>query len=134
MKSLNHYTITTGHNRVSPRSEVSAEAIAAVGPLLSAGNHQMPGFGDYVVRVTIEGAVLAATVQRGRKPIATAIVCADEAGFSAALKSTGCIPAVVLTPPALLVDVYATAAGDSALEWVGDFERCLAWAWLERAQ
>jgi hypothetical protein len=132
VSSLNHYTITTGNNRVSPRSEVGPEAIAMCAPLLRTGEHEIPGPPGYRVRVTVDGTALAATVSRDGAPLVTAYVCPDASALAAALRATGAIPAVALTPPALLVDVHPTASGDPALEWLGDFERCLAWAFLER--
>lgn len=131
-RTLNHYTITTGHNRVSPRSEVTAEVIAALQPLLSSGEHAMPGPPGYRVRVTIDGSALAATVRRGDSPLVTVLVCPDATALARATRATGAIPSVPLSPPVLLIDVHPTASGDPSLSWLGDFERCLAWAWIER--
>lgn len=134
MQTLNHYTITTGHNRVSPRSEVGVGVAESLATMCRAGTHPMPGFAGYTVLVRIEGAVLAATVERGAVPLVTMLVCRDADGLQRAIRVSGCIPAVSLAAPAVLVDVHATAAGDPALDWLGDFERCLAWAWIEVRQ
>jgi hypothetical protein len=132
MRSLNHYTITSGHNRVSPRSEVGDEILRVLAPLLRSGEHQMPGFPGYIVRVTIAQSALAATVYRSGAPIATVIVCPDDAALQDAVRATGAKPTFALTAPAALVEVHPTAGGDTALSWLGDFERCLALAWIER--
>lgn len=138
MTTINHYTITTGHNRVSPRSEVSDDVIAALRPMLRTGEHAMPGgFDGYRVRVTIEGSVLAATVSHVvpgvAVPLVTMLAVRDAEGLARAVRVTGAIPASELTAPAVLVEVHASASGNEALDWLGDFERCLAWAWIEAA-
>lgn len=132
-KHLCHYTITTGHARQSPRSEVSDGILDFLAPLLATGEHEMPRFSEYRVRVTIEGSTLEATVSRGDTPLVTTFVVVDQAGLDRVLRATGCIPAVALTLPAALVETHPTLQLDrDAIGWLGDFERCLAWAWIER--
>ena len=137
---MQHYTIETGHCRDTSRSEVSDEAIAAVAPMLRNGEHVMPHpFERYWLRVTVDGANLAATVwtqaRVGRlelAPLATTLVCCDDSGLATVLKATGTIPAVQLTPPCIVVQTYPTMALDrDAIGWLGDFERVLGWAWVE---
>lgn len=133
--TLCHYTITTGHVRQSARSEVRDDVIERLAPLLQPGDHAMPGpFGDYRLRVTVDGSTLAATVITVTGvPLATTIVCIDQAGLDAALRATGMIPAVEITLPCALVEIHPTLALDpGASDWLGDFEKCLAWTWLER--
>lgn len=130
--TLCHYTIATGHVRQSPRSEVDDDVIAVLRPLLRSGDHRLPGPPGYRLRVTIDGTVLAATVTRGPAPLATVMVCLDQAGLDRALEATGTIPAVRLTLPCALADLHPTLAMDmEAAGWIGDLERCLAWAWIE---
>lgn len=138
MTELCHYTISSGHARQSPRTEVADDVLELLRPLLASGDHEIPGLPDYRLRVTASDDVFAATVfrltRRGPAPLVTMMVCGTENGLAIALRSTGCKPAVPLSLPCALVDVHETIALDtSATEWLGDFERCLAWAWLERS-
>ena len=135
MTTLCHYTIGTGHARQSPRSEVGDEVLEELAPLLRPGEHQLSApFDAYRVRVTVDGSTLAATVVTATgAPLATTIVCVDQVGLDAALHATGTIHAVDLTLPCALVEIHPTLALDTeASSWLGDFERCLAWAWIER--
>lgn len=138
-RSLAHYTVTTGHLRQSPRSEVSDDVIAALLPLLVPGEHPMPAPPGYRLRVTLAGTALAATVlTSGGAPLATVYACADQPALDAALHAvreqlTDREPA--LLPPAALVVLHPTIALDpGASDWLGDFERCLAWAWIGSVQ
>lgn len=132
---LQHYTIDTGHCRESDRREVSDDVIASLASLLRAGEHEMPSPpGGYRLRVTQDGTVLAATVlSSAGAPLATMFACVDDAGIKAAVLASGAKPAVSLRAPAVLATLHPTISLDiSATGWLGDFERCLAWAWLER--
>lgn len=134
MSTLSHYTITTGHIRPSPRSEVGPGITDALRPLLRAGEHPMPGPPGYRLRVTIEGTAFAATVLRASDgaPLATTIVCLTEDDLAKALAATGAKPTAAIELPAAIVDLYPTTGLDrDALGWLSDFERCLAWAWVD---
>lgn len=132
--TLSHYTITTGHLRESPRSEVSDEVIAALAPLLVTGEHAMPHPPGYSVRVTLEQGVLAATVSnRDGMPLVTMFVCVHDVGLLQVCGLTGAKPAYTLALPALLVETHPALAQDhDAIGWLPDFERCLAWTFVER--
>jgi hypothetical protein len=130
---LCHYTIATGHTRRSPRFEVSDGIIEVLRPLLAAGEHDLPRFPGYRVRVTIEGTTLAATLLSKCAPLVTTFVVLDEPGLEGVLTVTGCKPSGTISLPAALVETHPTLALDQdAVGWLGDFERCLAWAWIER--
>jgi len=134
MPDLAHYTITTGHLRMSPRSEVPDDVIDVLRPLLVTGEHVMPHPpGGYRLRVTVDGTALAATVLTASGvPLATTTVAPDAESLTHALRATGAKPAKPISAPAALVDVYPTLSTDhSASRWVGDFERCIAWSWNE---
>jgi hypothetical protein len=129
---MHHYTITTGHCRQSPRSEVSAAAIAVLTPLLRDGEHWLPApFASYRLRITVAGSTLAATVlSHVAGPLVTVLVCLDDVGLAQALRTTGAIAAVPLHAPAVLVELHPALSRDpDAAGWLGDFERCLGWAW-----
>lgn len=129
---MNHYTLNTGHNRESPRSEVSDDAIAVCRQLLSPGRHQLPGvIGGYTLAVPLADFGWLGTVYQARAPIATIGVAVDERDatiiWPAIVKMYG---ADVEAPPlpwcAVVLHVVSPA-----YEWLGDFERCMAWAWIE---
>lgn len=130
--TLYHYTIDTGHGRDSPRSEVSPAALAACRALLRLGTHPLPLPGGYSVRVERNGPWLAATVLGARgAPLLALHVVRDPVGLRAVLDASGCRSAAPITLPAALVETLPGLASDlGATEWLGDFERCLAWAYL----
>ncbi|MCL2779619.1 MAG: hypothetical protein FWD73_16635 [Polyangiaceae bacterium] len=133
---MQHYTIETGHCRESPRSEVSDAVITALTPLLVSGTHKLPAPRGYQMRVTVDGQQLAATaLTPSGAPLVTAVVAVDDAGLSAVLRATGAHPAIPLRAPALLVTIHPTIALDAgASSWLGDWERCVAWAWIDRVK
>lgn len=61
IRTIQHYTIESGHCRESPRSEVSDAAIAALRPLMVDGERDLPGPAGYRLRVTIAHSSLAVT-------------------------------------------------------------------------
>jgi hypothetical protein len=130
--TLDHYTITTGHLRESPRAEVTIP-LDMLADQLTTGVHPMPNFEGYSVRSTVAGTMLAATVFYGPAPLVTALCVVDAAGLAEALRLTGARPPRRLEAPACLVTVHPTImAAPDAQSWIGDWERCLAWAWVEK--
>ena len=146
---LHHITLTTGHDRISPRDEVYDETIAELTPWLAGvcenSPQQMPmpesaaGMNGYytVVGIPHGGNGLVVTVYGAGEPLVTfgvaqdAIVGADL--WCRLIGRFGVAPGVekppepwcgVVTHPALMFD------GEAAW-WLGDFERCVAWAWIE---
>jgi hypothetical protein len=145
-----HYTLNTDHSRVSPRSEVRDELIVALRRMLRDGRHKMLVPMDaYEVQVNTADGGLMATVYRGADPLVTFAVAQDAIG------------AAELWP--VLTDLYyrltdmrgmRTADFAAAHEpkelpwcaavtilptpdeaaWIADFERCLAWAFLDRTK
>lgn len=131
---IQHYTIESGDCRESPRSEVSDAAIAALRPILVTGTHDLPGPAGYRLRVTVAVQSLAATVIQASSgaPLVTTYVAVEQGALDAILSSTGARPAVPLRLPCCLVTLHPTLALDpDAMGWLGDLERCIAWAWLE---
>lgn len=130
---MHHYTIDTGHCRNTTRDEVSDDILELLSPLLRNGDHSLPHpFERYRLRVTIVGRSLAATVYSGPAPLVTTYVVTDAAGLAEVLRITGAIPATPLTPPAIIVQTHPSIVVDrDAIGWLGDFEKCLGWAWVE---
>ena len=146
---IRHVTLTTGHVRDSWRQEISDEAIRACQTLITqitatvGALAQIPGVGDYHLSGVASGACLVATVWSGAPSVCIATI--GVAGHSRCglhlwreLHRWGETP-VVTDPDRCPTEPWVAAALDAgiarhpeAAHWLGDFERCLAWAWIER--
>lgn len=146
-----HVTLNTGDTRRSPRSEVSDEAVIVCRDLIdratAGAEPRIPG----------QDATLTMAAE-GRCALATVWALADHAplvtiGFAA---HSRCAPRLweILHDPASRMPQQppiATRIGERPdapwcaarieiglalhvedAHWLGDFERCLAWAWIER--
>lgn len=153
---INHITLSTGHCRRSPRSEVDdatvqllylwlvrAIASGAIEPLpVAALSH----FGARVIKEV--GLVVTLYAPRGphtkgqphtgeHVPIATLGIAqrSREAkelwdGFA---KHFGPTRATMPTTPYCMVAMHENIVTVmDALDWLGDLERCIAWAWVTR--
>lgn len=151
MSTMSHITITTGHHRASPRSEVYDETLDLLEPLLRrvvAGETvAVPNVkpvcaltgaatGDALI-LTVWG---PSTEDMGRIPLATVAVARgpDESERLWGLIHTTAVPPIG-RPGAAPTAPWCAARIDPGLayypeasEWLGDLERCLAWAWIER--
>lgn len=135
---LMHVTIDTGHRRLSYRDEVDDAVVTIVAQQLAeartSGDAEIrPG---YRLRPVSAGASLLATVESERLgPLAT-IAVTGKSRDSAKLWGLLSASATAAEPPPVpwcAVKLYPAVNHDSdALIWLGDFERILAWAWLER--
>jgi hypothetical protein len=129
-----HLTLTTGHVRTSPRSEVADDVIAALAPLLRTGTHNLPQPPGYRLRVTIEDSTLIATLLGDQdSPLVTVLVAPDPAAIGAvrALHSRAEL-FTELEPPMCVDEIHdAIALDPDAALWTGDLTRCIAWAWIE---
>lgn len=138
---LNHITLSTGHSRRGPRAEVSGETVAALQPWLKAAlksgkNAPLPGDlgAAYSASLTLLDGSLNCTVKRGGVPLvhfavagrsrhATIWPLLARLAGNPDLTEPGTPWLAVRLLPGLQTDVPAT-------DWLGDFERCVAWAWL----
>lgn len=151
MRHLRHVTMTTGHVRDSDRSEIADDALSVCADLLDAAMIVAP---DAVpipavappcaLRVSGSGRCLVATVHGpDDAPILTIGVAThsrcgarlwrslhETALGALATDDTPCPPepwcAARLEPGAVLHPM--------AMAWLGDFERCLAWAAVLRRE
>ena len=148
---IRHITLTTGHVRDSWRQEISDEALAACADLLAqvaADPSQMvsiPGFSDYYLSGQPGGACWVGTVWTGSPSVCVVtigIAAHSRCGASLwrELHRWGQTP-VVTDPERCPAEPWVAVALDEgalthldAMEWLGDFERCLAWAWVESRQ
>lgn len=148
-----HVTIATGDTRRSPRSEVSADAIAAVAPLLHEGGEitipdrggrfsvrwtAPPGLGACLFTIAADGAPVVtcgvAREEQASRDLWQQLVTMHErvmGPLGAAARR------IALTETPWLGVVLLPGVADLAPEdiaWLGDFERCLAWAWMDREE
>ncbi len=148
--SLEHVTANTGHVRTSPRSEVADEVLSALRPLLAMSAVTGARFGvrhprDPWTWTATErpGALSAEVLAPDGRPVARFAAGADGADHARAawddVAADGAKhPAGLARPPApwLIVALLPALAdwsgrADSPLEWLSDFPRCAAWAWLD---
>lgn len=147
---INHITLTTGHTRRSYRREVSHEIIATLQPMILAlaqsGEATLPiDDGEW----RIDGPQMGKSCRvwtvwhRDNSPIctiglATKSRCGGEIWRAlhdmpmppddVVITDRGDVPAA----PWLAVRLHIGAAlHPDCQPWLGDFERCLAWAWIE---
>lgn len=144
---LQHVTLTTGHTRRSWRHEISEEALAACLRLLDdfavGARPEMPGFPAYALTGARHGRCLIATVwgEATGAPVAT-IGVAENArcgarlwrelhrefpGGGALATDPEAQPEAPWIGARLLI---GAALHTESMHWMGDFERCLGWAWL----
>ena len=145
---IEHVTLTTGHNVRQFRSGVSQAALAAVTEtldgILEGAVMLVPGCPGYLVNGGHSGHGLWATVWHGpwpsKEPIlttATALKARSAPRLWRMLHDTATTPCATrreAVPPApWLADRIEVGALEhpEAMEWTGDFARCLAWAWYE---
>lgn len=136
---MNHVTLNTGHTRVSPRSEVSGEAIDALRGLLVPGYHTIPGTG-WGMQVTTHGDEMMATIFVGKRPLVTLAVGVSKEGsadlwdgiIDHAKQLTGTAGKIeaMPSPPWCAAVIILPTPEEAAI--VADLERCLAWAWIEQ--
>lgn len=147
---IEHLTITTGHCRRSPREEVSDAALSAMLPWLKASIQAggivalLAPMSDYGARCLTQDGALVVTVyapqpQVGQRPPLVTFGVAHRSRQGAALwtELLKVGPAAPGTreprAPWCGVHVHPSIVGYmDALSWLGDFERCVAWAWISK--
>lgn len=148
--NLAHYTINTGHTRLSPAEEVSDQTLNMLFPLISTGGGQLPDpFGKYRVTIvkTPGGATfdISNTDPSSPTPLVLCALC----------WSAGAAPAIwkeIEKAYLNLTDIHLDLIGKAvpripqhipwltvltfpfcmlfldSVTWLADLERCLAWA------
>lgn len=156
MTALSHITLDTGHVRQSPRHEAGAEAVAILQASLAMALEQprsrvpVPSAPGFSYGATAEGGTLMVTiwgtVQRQPAPVVTfgvAPIGSDAAGLwqvlhgaRGGLEDTPFATDVGRPPAtpwlAARIEIGAGLMQPADLLWMADFERCVAWAWIER--
>jgi len=155
-RTLTHLTMNTGDTRESARAEVADEIVAALEPLVRAGGWAVPRLPPYTVAITREEGAAAFTLSHPEYgPLVTCVLCGDDARADYAWKhceklylkivddlARAGLPmpeSIMQLPPqpeqapwlAVILTGAALVIPNDAMEWAGDFERCLAWTILE---
>lgn len=144
---IHHLTLNTGHITHVRPGDVSGETVARVAPWLralveSGKKHPLPAssLAAYTAQATVDkGALLCSVFGRTGDPLVTIGVAARSrhtAPLWASMTASGMPARPGLKPPAhpwCAVLVWPGIADDfDAAMWIGDFERCVAWAWVAR--
>jgi len=155
---LHHVTLSTGHTRRSPRSEVADSILAVLVPwlnsLVETGSRialPAPGLEHFSATGTVESGSLLFTIwapngphvagkayegdkiplvtfgvaQRSRQGTELWSMMSAQFGVHPDLRK----PAEPWCATAIHSGI---AANPKAVLWLGDFERCVAWAWITR--
>lgn len=143
--SFEHYTLNTGDRYRSPKTNFSAALKPLFSPLIKQGIHRLPApFNDYWVRSTAhpdpkKGGLLASVYRDPEIPLVVMAVAKNRGQADVMWHVIcDCYASVNISPvarphehPWCCVVCYPTIVLDVAsLDWLGDFERCLAWTWI----
>lgn len=139
---VQHITLTTGHQRRSQRAEISREAMdaceAALRAALAGESAPIPHT-DCSLRAERRGRGLLATVLCGETPLVTLGIAAHSRGAEALWRELHDGALVVTDERVVAEEPWCAARLEigvlsvpDAVAWLGDFERCLAWTWIER--
>jgi len=155
MLPLIHLTMTTGHVLEQPREVVEEPAIKLLRPIVRAKGGAIPFFAPWSVNISQETGFAFFDIKRGKDMVVAGLVCwkqdrAEEAwGNIERLyltisdkmrgmisESTSAMPEIPKRTPWLAVIILPSLAttAKSDVDWLGDFERCLAWAIIEEAE
>lgn len=154
---ISHVTLTTGHTRQSPREEVEDDVLAVLVPWLNelviGGAKRplpVPPLSHFAANATMHNGAMVCTLwapagphqpgkpARAELPMVTfAVAQSSQQGddlWRLLLSQFGG-PAKLEKPAepwcaVVLHPIIAAYRGD--VEWMGDFERCVAWAWITR--
>lgn len=139
-----HVTLETGHGRRSYRHEVADAVVTLLRQQIAEMLAGMPVEirPGYTMSGAAAGPALLATVSRDGRPLITVAVAAKSRASARLWRELqhpvpGSSPAVGDPPraPWVAARLYPTLVLDpEAATWLGDFGRCLAWAWIEGAE
>lgn len=156
---IEHLTLTTGHSRRCWREEVADNVLELLRPLIDQAVRPSIKTGRYVPlpNVVSPRCTITATTGRGRALLVTIWAPPVQGGTAPTpLVTLGVAPTSLAgaelwrqmvpgggeeqmpRPAAPAVPWCAVQMHDSAalwpeaMSWLGDFERCLAWAWVDQ--
>ena len=136
-----HVTLTTGDVRWSPRAEVADAILPTVAAHIARARRRgpavVPGQADVTARARSHGHALAVTLRwHDDDEILRMWIAPTLARALELAAPCDWMPAAAMVPaPACLVRLADGLARYPAVaHWLGDYERCTAWAWLERSR
>lgn len=149
MHYVHHITLTTGHMARQDRAGVSDATMARLVPwlrnaLATPVAVAIPDTDGYMARAHVADGALVVTLYAPRPDIGEPMPLLV---FGVAVRSrhSAQLWALLLEQPGVLKDVRepgtpwcagvpfpALLSHPAALEWAGDFERCVTWAWATR--
>lgn len=142
---MHHVTLDTGHVRWSPRDEVDSGLMRLLLDHIQNALHRRAPVpttaGRYVAHATAHRDVLMLTVEDVEVPaprpmpivtLAVVPVGVDVREIAALMMRGSPVPPMPSDGPWCLVRLYPTIAlaRPEDVAWMGDYERCVAWAWL----
>ncbi|MFN0166897.1 MAG: hypothetical protein ACKV22_10745 [Bryobacteraceae bacterium] len=133
-QSLWHLTLNTGHVRTFPRSEADESTIERVSQWLADDAFDLPGgYRCVLTHRTSKSFEAEVRTPAGAKLVSMGFAAEPSAGAAVwdwLVAADQPQPGVV---PWLAVRLHEGLARDpAAADWLGDFERCLAWGFLVR--
>lgn len=145
MKYIEHITLNSGHTRRSPREEVRDETIARIQPWITdvAQGRTVTLFEDegFTLHGVVQSKWGVVFLEDHGAPLITLGVCwhsRDSASVWRELHDQVAVTVATFAnqPPsvpwcAARLEPASLAPGMMP-DWVGDFERCIAWAMIER--
>ena len=146
-----HLTLNTGHWRLSPRWEVRDDVLSIVAKHLEPGEHRLPWFGEstrLVVPSSDHGWL--GTVYDGKSPLVTIGVAADDQDADVVWPALESLYLSLTDRPPFAAADWRSPHRPASTPWVasalvglipptiaemlGNFERYVAWAFVEREQ
>lgn len=138
-----HLTLNTGHVRESPRNEVGDDVIDALRPVVQMSGGPLPFPPGYVLGIDREGRDAVYTISSvvgaddpQPVPLVTCWLAVEHPDrVWAVVPSAVAGVEIPATAPWLAVLIHPTALlRPDALGWLGDAERCIAWALVEESE
>jgi hypothetical protein len=140
MTVLHHLTLTSGHLRASPRSEVGDDILTLLRPIVQLGSGVISGL--HVEITDRSPIVYTLGWDSADSPWVRCVLCIEDVSHQqltwqharALAQLTGCVVTVPEPPqPWLAVILLPHALPGDAERWrmLGDAERCVAWALIE---
>lgn len=135
-----HVNLQTNKSYRSHRTDVTDAAVDVLRPLVAAdGEYDIPNIDGRKLWVTRSGKLLLATVQ-AENPICTIAVAAQTVGADKLWQmlheniklATRADYLPSDNPWSAVRTEVGLADHSDDIEWLMDFERCLAWTWIER--
>ncbi|ACB95443.1 hypothetical protein [Beijerinckia indica] len=139
--SILHITLHTAQSRRSYRQEVDDATIALLRPLVQGdGDYEVPMIPDRRLKVTRSGRLLLATVM-AETSICTIGIADQTVGaqklwqiLHEGVKLATTQDRVPVSPWCAIRLESGIADHPEDAQWLPDFERCLAWTWIEHTR